>query len=280
MPVEITYFGNDDNKLAQVCTDAELEIVATQCTENAIGEAYAAAGVPQEYFGSELNEIELLAGAAAPPYVFKLDDDGTLADLFGMGYLPAEEPEFMSYEIVTNGSNTTAAALSARALLDEGSFALVPGKIVVLCECVILEAPAAAVEQSQGVGIAITSDGEIVGYFNVGLKSYDGAFVSYTGTGPETDTQESPLIAASLVGQRVGFYVDSDTGVIGYATSEAGDAGAVTGAIMNVAHRVTQGLYLKHETTGETIAAQLIINADDMGLTYPAGAVDVYGVEI
>lgn len=69
MPTEITYHGNDDNLLAQVCTDAELEINAAQCTENAIGEAYAAAGVPQAYFGNEVNEIELLAastGAALP----------------------------------------------------------------------------------------------------------------------------------------------------------------------------------------------------------------------
>lgn len=59
----ITYHGDDDGVLAQVAHDTPLSLTYIGNTHRAIELAYSVAGVVQDYFGSDLNMIERLAGA-------------------------------------------------------------------------------------------------------------------------------------------------------------------------------------------------------------------------
>lgn len=291
MPVEITHRGNDDQTLAQVVADAEIDVtLLPDCTHLNIERAAAVAGVVLVQ-DSDLNMIEQLAAGAGPaPYVFKLDDDGTVAAIIDKHHLPTTAPEHMAFSYTAGELVGDSAAVSINALNDAGSFVPVPGKVTVIGEYEVTVAPGLSIKQGHGIGVLFTLAGEILGYINAGYEKNDVipeplySYADLSGAaGEETDALKTTITGDTLVGLRIGLYLDA-AGKIGLSTSQAGDQGLVddeTG--IGPGMRFTPGLYVSDGMAYpdiETIAGRLHIHAADLTLTYPAGAVDVYGNEI
>lgn len=289
MAIAITKRGNDQNVLSQVLTDGNIVSSYNGNTQLAVEKAAIAAGVALAYYGNDLNMIERLATAAAPVYVFALDDDGTLAAAMGRAWLPTIAPDYMHFSQVLEETGIQGyTAATSKIFNDDGSFPLRAGKVVVVAEYEVTAAPAPALIQTHGIFVAITDAGAAVGIVTAGFENGGGGLNTYANPngGGAGNTLLTAVGAASLVGQRIGLYVDSDTGAMGMVTSEAGDLGAIGGAaVIAAGRRFSPGLFINDDaaagaTAGKTLAGRLYINAADLTLAYPAGAVDCYGVAL
>lgn len=294
MGVTITYRGDDDLVLAQVCTDGDIENTYNGSTHKAIEEAAENAGADLVQ-GSDLNMIEQLAAMAnaLPPYLL----DAEAAELMALGGLPMT---------LSNG-DTTATHTIAGGLEEEAVYAAAPaGFSTGECPIFLAEAGAIVGFEWHVTAPAITEGpeeegGDYVNSWTMSLmvQSLQGdTFVIQLGsrngdTGPALGgntiiVQRSAVTVYSAenlasVPEVIGIDLDKVAGKLRLTVDDAAvvlSADGITGTQFLTAVLVGEGVAVDAAYAGDTISATIVEHAADMTATHTAGAVDRMGVEI
>lgn len=210
-----------------------------------------------------------------PLTAYPLDDDGTVAALVGNAWLETNAPDYLqadyTYASPATGSNAIAAPTEVNWL---GTQAIMVGAgKVMACEARIISGPASAVFNTIGIAAATSNAGSgPLATWAFGANDATGADPQWVGTGGVIETR-----AQATANARVGIVFDGDTGIVSYVTadgtyasSQAFTPGQEVTFLMTVADDGTTA-------AAQTCSLILVPAATDMTLTYPAGAVDVFG---
>jgi hypothetical protein len=207
---------------------------------------------------------------------YPLDDDGTAAAAFGISAALTNAPDYLRADYTYASPATGNFAVSLPTIANVfGSQAITVGAGNILaCEFEIIAGPAGGVFAVIGMAAAESSGGVFSGnIWTLGVRDGGGFSSEIEGIG----IANAPRVAATN-GFRVGIVVDGDTGVVSYVTTD--------GTFGNSSLAFTPGraitFYNYIQDSGATPAAEtcsvrLIPAAANMTLTYPAGAVDVFG---
>lgn len=288
MPVPITHRGNDDLTLAQVIADGSVDVELVPGSTHRNIERAAAAVEVELVQSSDLNMIEQLAAALSAAYVFGLDDDGTLAAALSVAHLATTPPDYFaySYELQGGVAGGVVGALSARALTNEGSFPRPGTGVVVIGECVITASPPFDHPQRMGIAALFTFSGAPTATVSAGFIKLAGEgqplAAYYNNAGEFGPNDPPPLSGETVVGRRVGMYIDN-TGQVGWTVDGLGDQGAIPGAVLGAGGRYSPALYVDDfgggspTIPGDIVAGRLYLDAPDLECVYPVGAVDRNG---
>lgn len=297
MGVTITYRGDDDLVLSQVCTDGDIDNTYNGSTHKAIEEAADNADIVLVYQGSDLNMIEHLAALAGaeviPPYLL----DAEAEELLALGGLP----------MTLSDGDTTASHTIVGGLEEMASYAAAPAGFSTGASQVFLA------EAGNVVGFewhlsapAITEGpeeegGEYVNSWTLALlvQSLEGDnFVIQLGsrngdTGPALGgntiiVQRNAVTVYSAenlasVPQVVGVDLDKVAGKLRLSIDDDAvvlSADGITGSNFISGVLVGEGVGVDAAYAGDTISATIVAHAADMESAHTAGAVDRYGVEI
>lgn len=202
---------------------------------------------------------------------YALTSEGVVG--FNANPLPTNSPEYLraDYEYVVGANGLPNAAFP-----EIDSYVVVTGSDIVACEAVIHSVPTAAEFQTLGIVMIELAGGSIIeSQRHVGIYASDGgSTLNLVTGGTETTT------ATAAEGFRVGISVDGMTGAY---TCHTTDGDVIDSGTFTPGNSVVFGLVLYNtidEDTppvGQTASIELLPAAADMQLTYPAGAVDVFG---
>lgn len=218
---------------------------------------------------------QLGAGGCAYP----LDDDGTLAAMFGFGHAPTNAPDYQQsdYTYVSPATGNAAYGLPAAENAFASQAITVDAGVIIAFEWEVVAVPAGGTNQHDVGGIAFTSSG--------GVPTGTGfvASVRRTGSGYwfyHDNVTGSPTVTTPA-GLRIGMELNGNDGSIRFLNSEG--YSQVVSAMFTPGQAVSFGITFGDN--GTTPAADMasvlaIFNGADMQLTYTAGAKDLCGNNI
>lgn len=273
-PVEISAGEIDEDGKAVLLTIPETSPGVDVVVSYAAGSGFITGnGLPLISFS---NRPVANFSKVAPPVdnAYPLDDDGTVAAAFGYSHAPTNAPDYLRADYTYTDAATGGTSIAAPALANLfGAQAITVGAgSIVACEAVIHSAPSAF----GGIGIAFTtSDGgtPTFGVWTCAIRDDDGSTPVYYASGAAATARTSPA-----AGFRVGLSINGDTGeVIGHTT----DGDLVSEQSFTPGQQATFYLFVVDNgdtpNVGNTCSIELVPAAADMQLTYPVGAVDVFG---
>jgi hypothetical protein len=208
---------------------------------------------------------------------YPLDDDGTAATSFGMGWAEATAPDYQTITYTYTDAQPNAFAIAAPALANWGTQAIVvPGGEVMVMEAVVASAPA----QFEGIGLymIVLRSGAPIGQAYLKIGDVDGGTPTITyGDGAGTTVAR----VAATADFRLGVEFDGTTGVFTFRTTDglAGTytiAGYTAGDAVVYAFGIDDGVD-SPTNLGQTCEITLVSASPDMALTYTAGATDTCG---
>lgn len=217
-------------------------------------------------------------GVAVPPFVYALEDNGTLAATYGGGYLPTDAPAHLVGRRTLDTATVDCWALPS-------SFTeavLVTGQILAY-EILIQTAPWDAGMGGSyliGGGIAITNGGgTLLGSTRITFQvSAGNTLLKFepSGGGFTLDT----FAADTAEGARIGVYFNTTTGQIGVRTAST-DYGYQVATLSGAGFAVPW-LDVADSTSltvisGQEAVVELITSSAGMTMTYPVGAVSILG---
>lgn len=216
-------------------------------------------------------------GPPPPPGItdYPLDDDGTLAAMFGAGFAATNPLRYVRADYTYQSPATGNFALSAPKLANVFSsqaMTLSPGTRVAM-EMVMVAPPSHGGDFVQiGFAVVPSSGGAPAGSpINAGIVRSAGVN-TFNGSGGVS----MPLVS-SLTGMRIGVEIDGDTGIVLFRSTD-GVAGSA--ALFNPAHKMSFSMDITDNGTvpnGTTVSIELCPRAADMQLTYTLGCVDIFG---
>lgn len=280
MPTPLNFNGNDDNALEALVIDAGIAFTHSGNTHEAINALAAVVIYDLPFQGNDRQMLEAIAANAViePPFVYKLDDDGTLAAMLGAdgGFTMIAPAYLRGTKAITAGEElwSLPAAIS-------GAAPVAAGKIVAF-ELVVNSGPhdvAMTGSYLVGGGIAATNEaGTLINSVRIGYNITAAAVeLKVSGPGVGVEVIET-LTAEPVINKKVGVWVDTTTGEV--FTNHGQIVGASLAGIKNLLPWLGSVSGGVTAVTGELMDVELIVNASEMTLTYPAGAIDIYGVEI
>lgn len=218
--------------------------------------------------------------------VYLLDDDGTLAAMFGGVPYPTDAPDYVTAHYTLASDADVAYAMPSS--LANGQD--IPAAAVVGVEMLINLAPYdGAMVASYANGLAMvtaTNAGAPTDAVRISVRTFlADTVVSYSHlTGPETGVIVT-LPADSAEGMRVGLYYDTATGSIGSIINGV-DYGYIGGLTLLSSDKmapfmdVFDNSALGGPVVGEETSATLLYKAADIAQTFPASTVDICGTAL
>lgn len=207
---------------------------------------------------------------------YPLDDDGTVATSLGVDSAVTNAPDYLQADYTYSASVASGIALSMPSSANwlDGQAIIVTAGMVLACECEIVAGPAGGVFGTIGMFALESSGGVFTGNtWTTGALDADGLTPEIAGSG----AADAPRVGATN-GFRVGMYFDGNTGNVSYVSTDgafATSSDAFTpGNAITVGNLISDGILTP---AGQTCSVRLIPAAANMTLTYPAGAVDVFG---
>ena len=224
-------------------------------------------GAVQDMLKKALRDGDIFAAAAAA-CAYALDDDGTLAALFGFAHLPTDAPAYQSYSYVLTGSATggTAVALNNDAV---GAGAISKGTDI---KCFEWECTQFPTGDYVGQGPAVVWGGG-AGALAFGLRRSGGVVQVYTDNGATVVN----VAGGVAVGTRIGVYINGTTGQMGWVLDGV-DQG-LTGADLSAAASFSPYCFVNDgnpEPVGQTCGGVLV--TDNLtAAEFPVGGVTICG---
>ena len=205
---------------------------------------------------------------------YPLDDDGTVAAMFGQGSILATAPDYhqATYTYISPSSPSDNFTLPTLAHLFGSNYLPISG-IIRGMEFEITTQPIAAFDPVALYAIFWSSPGTAVGAEYIGVMNVDGLTPTYTLTGP---TGSLPRTTTANI--HVAMILDGVNNNLYLVTSEGQNylgtvpSGAVAVSFVWIARDI--GL----ASAGNTVNATLLPNASQMSSLYPTGCVDYAGV--
>lgn len=212
------------------------------------------------------------SGAIPPGASYPLNDDGTLAAEFGLGWMQTNAPDYRTADYTYTGAQAggTAVALPTAANAFASQAVTVgPGKILAM-ELVIYSAPAGDFDDL-GLLALLSDAGVPYSSANVYIYRYLGQNF-WDGNGL---LNPIPMVS-SLAGFHIGVEFNGNDGTVTYRSS---DGSTATTQTFTPGTQVTMGMNAVDAGTtaaGQTASIRALL-ADEMTLPFTAGAVDFNG---
>lgn len=287
MPVVLTKNGNDDQRLDQLAQLAALSVPGGRNTEQRIRAVAGEAEVDISAFSENdrrlIDRLALLLDTVVP-YVFRLDDDGTLAAAFGFGHLPTVAPAYLvashSYETAVSNEVFAATVSAIENAADSTAGGVYAYQINLDIDAEALGGVGDGYRAMAGSGLGLVAGGVPVLQFNVGIY-VDRAGVTVRGY---INGGGSPAFEEELVGYVPGehviaVYIDATLGKVGY-TLDGVDQGYVAGILVGAVDAIAPSLIVEQggdiTAEGWTAALEMVPVASGITEPVPAGAKDLY----
>jgi hypothetical protein len=200
---------------------------------------------------------------------YPLADDGTVAGLFGVGWIPTTAPIYnqATYTLQVPSSPSQNYALPNISTFFSSQSLAMSGKTIA-CELLISTIPPGAFDGVSMQAVFWSTPGTPTGTASVGVLDATGSNPVYIASGPTV----LPRTVSSDI--RIGIIVDEPSGTLYFVT---GEGQVAQDAIPGGSNYVSFAWVVNDDglgSAGQTINAQLVPNAGDMSLLYAPGTVD------
>ena len=278
MPTQLNFNGNDDNALEALVIDAGIAFTHSGNTHEAINALADLTAVDLTNMqGNDRWMLEQFAAAVvvAPPFVYRLDDDGTLAAMFSVGYQAASGVDLLTQShVITGGAHPGDGVLTTP--LDALTTAC--KELSAETQAIEWRCDAFPVGDYVGVGVSIFwhTAGVTQGQVFVSLRRRETQLLAQSMGGVEVN------LAGDAVGKKIGLYVKPD-GAVGWTVAGI-DQGLFAGVTIPAGAKFFAGIvandYAASGGNGETVTSTLVMTAAEMTEPFPALSVDWFGAVI
>jgi hypothetical protein len=212
-----------------------------------------------------------------PPVLtaYPLDDDGTVAAQFGVGWLETDAPDYTSADYTYTGAATGGRVIATPAAANIfTSQAVTVTSADILSLEMVIDAVVASQFSSVGMGALVLPPDSNTPLLVLGISAsnVDGSTPLWVASGISDQVRTS-----SITGFRVGIDIDGAAGTI---TMKSTDGSVVSSDTFTAPVRIVASLQVVDSGVsdpGDTTSLRLIVPAADYTLPCPAGAKNLLG---